>query len=193
MTLKKNWTEVKKQLRHCSERDLVAIIQDLYKLNRANKDYLHLKFLAGSSAAYKANLIEVTVGTIRKKWASTFHDPYGYSGKTMHVKITPMKDPVMAYKKAIGIDDGYVIVLAEYIIHGYQFLKTRCAEPSDTVINSINVMARELFLLIEQSPEHIISLDASQTSKICEFIEDYEAYDETKMDFKRVKDEFLMH
>ncbi|QGP56965.1 hypothetical protein PsalMR5_04556 (plasmid) [Piscirickettsia salmonis] len=42
--MKQNWTEVKKQLKYCSERDLMGIIQDLYKLNKNNKDYLHLRY-----------------------------------------------------------------------------------------------------------------------------------------------------
>ena len=44
--MKQNWTEVKKQLKYCSEKDLLGIIQDLYKLNKPNKEYLHLRFLA---------------------------------------------------------------------------------------------------------------------------------------------------
>ena len=60
-------------------------------------------------------------------------------------------------KKAIGVDDGYVKILAEYIIHGANYLYHNCAEPSDTIINSINTMAKELFQLIKSDSKYINS------------------------------------
>ncbi|MCP4474356.1 MAG: hypothetical protein GY821_07275 [Gammaproteobacteria bacterium] len=96
MALKKNWTEVKKRLKYCNEKELTGIIQELYKLNHPNKGYLHLRFLAGNSHEYKAQLVQDSVETIRKRWQSTHHDPYGYGGNPVKVRITPMKEPVIA-------------------------------------------------------------------------------------------------
>lgn len=190
MTLKQNWTEVKKQLKYCSERDLLGLVQDLYRLNRDNKEYLHLKFLAGNSPEQKEKLLSDSVNTIRTKWGKAYHDPYGYGGDTVRVKITPMKEPVITYKKAIGIDQGYVTVLAEYIISGYQFLKTNCAEPADAAINSINSIAKELFDIIATEPTHIRALSRTRIKKIQAFIDDYEAGDEAILSYEKVQEHF---
>ncbi|MCP4474359.1 MAG: hypothetical protein GY821_07290 [Gammaproteobacteria bacterium] len=188
MALKKNWTAVKQCLKYCNEKELTGIIQELYKLNHPNKDYLHLRFLATHSKEYKVQLLTDSVETIRKRWASATHDPYGYGGNPISVKITPMKEPVIAYKKAIGIDEGYLTVLSAYIIYGHKFLKTHCgAEPAEVVVHSINVMAIELFTLVEKRPEHLTQLPPEALPEIRKFVNDYEAYHDTKVHFRQIE------
>ncbi|MCP4474355.1 MAG: hypothetical protein GY821_07270 [Gammaproteobacteria bacterium] len=78
-------------------------------------------------------------------------------------------------------------MLSEYIIYGYQFLKTRCAEPADVVIHSINVMAVELFALLEERPEYVAQLAPHQLPEIKKIINDCEVYEETKIAFNRIE------
>ena len=52
MPLKQNWSVVKKELQYCSEKDLLGIIQEMYQLNKTNKEYLHLKLLAGNNTSF---------------------------------------------------------------------------------------------------------------------------------------------
>ena len=190
MPLKQNWSVVKKELQYCSEKDLLGIIQEMYQLNKTNKEYLHLKLLAGNNTEQKQHLIKDSIGTIQKKWNTAYHDPYGYSGETVKVKITPMKEPLIAYKKAIGVDYGYFLLLAEYICCGYKFLKNNCAEPSDTATNSINVMAKDLFELLLRDQSYINVLDKKHVSSLKDFMDDYEASDEAILAYKKIKDLF---
>jgi hypothetical protein len=185
-TIKQNWTEVKKYIKYCSEKDLIGIIQDLYKLNKPNKEYLHLKFLAGNNKIQKEKLIVETIADIKYKWSRTFHDPYGYGGNTERAVIGPVKAPVITYKKAIGVDDGYIKILAEYIINGDKCLDQNCAEPSDTIINSINSMAKELFELIKTNSQYIDSLTKVHIHELEEFMNSYHARDEAIMAYRGI-------
>ncbi|MCF6768533.1 hypothetical protein L3V86_09190 [Thiotrichales bacterium 19S11-10] len=190
MSLKQNWTEVKKQLKYCSERDLLGLIQDLYKLNHDNRDYLNLKFLGGNSPAQKESLLAETIDTIQKRWNKAKHDPYGYGGEVVRVKITPIKEPVVRYKKALGSDRGYVVVLAEYIIYGHKFLKRACVDPIDVAINSINSIAKELFDLIYMNDDYIDSLSSDHLFKIKKFINSYEVRNKSLLAYQKIQDQF---
>lgn len=188
--LKQNWTEVKKQLKHCSQNDLLGIIQELYKLNKVNKAHLHLRFLAANSSEQKKALLRDTIDEIHKQWNKAFHDPYGYSGNPCTVKITPIKNPVTAYHKAVGEDEGYITILAEYVIGGDKFLDTGCAEPANAAINSIDAAARDLFLIIAKNPDYFKVLTQEQIEKINVYMHGYYIRDDAQIAFKKVKQLF---
>lgn len=177
--LKQNWTEVKKQLKHCDDKDLLGIIQDLYSLNKTNKEYLNLRFLAGNNKEHKEELVKKTINSIRLAWDKTFHDPYAYGGKTVIAKITPIKSHVTAYKKAIGVDFGYIQILIEYISAGSMCLYSNCIERSDTISNSINSVAEELFTLLRSNIDYIDSLSKTQRNKLKNFSISYHIYNNT--------------
>lgn len=176
--LKQNWTEVKKQLKYCNDKDLLGIIQDLYSLNKTNKEYLNLRFLAGNSKEHKEELVKKTIDSICLAWDKTFHDPYAYGGKTVIAKITPIKSHVIAYKKAIGVDLGYVNILINYISYGSRCLYYNCAERSDTILNSINSIAEELFIIMKNNNDYIDKLSEIQKNNIKEFVKSYHIYDD---------------
>ena len=191
--LKQNWTEVKKQLNQCSQNDFLAIIQELYKLNKANKDHLHLRFLAGNSPEHKKALLDKTITEIHKEWGKAWHDPYGYAGNKCTVKIKPIKSPVIAYYKAVGEDEGYISILAEYIIGGDKFLDTGCSEPASAAINSLDVMARDLFTLIFNNPNYFNTLTQEQIKKINIYMNGYYLRDDAQIAFRKVKHLFETH
>ncbi len=191
--LKQNWTEVKKQLKHCSQNDLLGIIQELYNLNKATKAHLHLRFLAANSPEQKTALLKDTIDEIHKQWDKAFHDPYGYSGNRCTVKITPIKNPVTAYYKALGEDEGYISILAEYVIHGDKFLDTGCAEPASAAINSIDAAARDLFLLIAKNQDYFKVLTREQVKKINIYMNGYYIRDDAQIAFRKVKQLFEEH
>ena len=187
MKSNQSWSEVKKQLKYCSERDLLGLVQELYKLSSANKEYLSAKFLAGSNPQQKKKLIEDSIDAIRTKWKKAFHDPYGYGGETVKVKVTPIKGPLITYKKAIGVDAGYTTLLAEYIIHGQIFLEQNCAEMSDTAMNSINSAAKELFTILANENKYADSLSSSQLNKIKAFMTSYYADETLLIDYQNIE------
>ena len=63
--------------------------------------------------------------------------------------------------------------MAEYIIYGQIFLERNCAEMSDTALNSINSVAKELFVLLANEDKYINSLSPKQLEKIQVFIASY--------------------
>ncbi len=186
--LKQNWTEVKKHLKYCNDKDLLGIIQNLYSLNKSNKEYVNLKFLAGNNPEHKEKLVSDTIDSIHLNWSKTFHDPYAYGGITVIAKITPIKAYVTAYKKAIGIDDGYIQILTEYIDGGSQCLYSNCAERSDTIYNSINSIAEELFILLKSNTNYISALSKKQQIKLKKFSESYHMYDDTLFSYKEISE-----
>ncbi|GIU52660.1 hypothetical protein TUM4438_45910 [Shewanella sairae] len=187
MKSNQSWLEVKKQLKYCSERDLLGLVQELYKLNSINKEYLNAKFLAGINLQQKDEFIKEIINTIRTLWQKSFHDPYGYGGGVVRVKISPIKAPLVTYKKAVGVDGGYIAVLAEYIIYGQIFLERNCAEMSDTALNSINSVAKELFVLLANEDKYINSLSSKQLENIQVFIASYYAKNIALVAYKDVE------
>ncbi|MBK2026190.1 hypothetical protein AB9G23_09580 [Francisella philomiragia] len=182
MTVKQNWTEVKKQLKYCDDKSLLGIIQDLYKLSKENKDYLHLRFLAGNDSSQRDALIKKTIEQINKAWDKVTHDPYGYMGRETIAKVTPVKSHVTNYKKAIGTDDGYVQVLIEYIMDGFFCLENNCAERSDTIVNTINSAFDEIINMIKA--EKVSPLSDIQWKRLEAFIGSYYIYDTTFYAYK---------
>ena len=43
-----SWKDIRSKLMRCSENDLIGLIQDLYKLDSRNKDFLQAKFTDNS-------------------------------------------------------------------------------------------------------------------------------------------------
>jgi len=186
-TLKQNWNEVKKQLKYCNDKELLGIIQNLYGLNKSNKEYLNFKFLAGNSKEHKEQLIKKTIDSIHLAWEKTFHDPYAYGGNTVIAKVTPIKAYVIAYKKAIGVDLGYVNILIEYVCSGSECLYSNCYERSDSILNSINSMAKELFTLMKDNSDYINKFTELQIKKIKDFTETYYIYDDVFALYQEIK------
>jgi|APSaa5957512535_1039671.scaffolds.fasta_scaffold32637_2 hypothetical protein len=162
--IKQNWTEIKKHLKSCSKEELSGALYEMYKLSKANKEFLHLKLLAGNSREQREALLEKTVSAIRKAWDKVDYDPYGYGRYPKRVKITPIKSPVINYKKALGEDEGYAVVLSEYIVSGITCFKKHWDLPT-SAISSIDSILSELFKLISINPKYFnaLSIDAIKT------------------------------
>jgi len=50
MSKKYTWKDIRSKLSKCSERDLIGLIGDLYKLNKDNKNFLNTMFYNDESA-----------------------------------------------------------------------------------------------------------------------------------------------
>ena len=98
-----------------------------------------------------------------------------------------LKAYVIAYKKAIGVDLGYIQILIEYIISGNQCLYSNCAERSDTILNSINSVAEELFILLRSNVDYINGLSEIQKNKLKKFTESYHIYDDVFSLYQEMK------
>lgn len=62
-----------------------------------------------------------------------------------------------------------------------------CAERSDTILNSINSVAEELFALLGSNIDYINSLSEMQKNKLKIFTETYHIYDDTLSLYNEIK------
>jgi len=166
--VKQNWCEIKKHLKSYSKEELSGVVQEMYKLGKVNKEFLHLKFLAGNSPQQKKLLLENTISAIHKGWDKAEHDPFGNYGPPQRIKITPIKSPLTNYKKALGDDEGYVLVLSAYVTSGLSFLDKNWESPT-VAESSIDSALSELFKLILKKPEYIqvLPIETIKTLSSC--------------------------
>lgn len=90
-----SWNNIKDKIKALNERDLQAIIQDLYKLNPANKRYLESRFIP-------QNRLEI-LDDIKKKLSA-------YTDK--HHKQRECRALINEYKKASSDLIGYIDLCA---------------------------------------------------------------------------------
>ncbi len=104
------WSEVKLKVADMSQKDLVKLIGDLYRLSRENQAFLHARFSVGQDplAPYK-NTIEKCMY------------PNVYSDKPVQVHISEAKRAVSGYSKAIGDEIGEAELMTFFVERGNSF------------------------------------------------------------------------
>ena len=194
--MKQNWTEVKKQLKYCSENDFLGVIQDLYKLNKEVKDYLHARFIGNLGPENKEILVKAEKTKLIEFWKKAFYDPYGFSGKTHTVRVTEAKKILTNYKKAIGDDAGYVALCFVYSVWGIDFIADieRCTENCENVNNSVISVLSEALSLIKidrTSTAYITDADLQKSQEVLDEYHKNHYWTTWSDELKELKNEIL--
>ena len=109
-TAKKNWTEIRKKLASCSERDLLGLISELYELSKENLNFLEARFLQDTSALdrYKAHI---------KRYLAP-DEPWKPS---QQISIREAKKAISDYRKASSNAINLIDLMVYYIECGTDF------------------------------------------------------------------------
>jgi len=101
-----SWVDVKRTLRNASQRDLLALLAELYALNRENRSFLNARFThAGADLRPYRAMIERAVNP------------------PIEVPLRPAdgRKAVRDYRKAVGDPTGVVELLVFYVEQGTAF------------------------------------------------------------------------
>lgn len=101
MSKKYTWKDIRSKLSKCSERDLIGLIGDLYKLNKDNKNFLNTMFYNDESAITQYQEV------ISK---SLIFEPY-----EAKPKLAVARKAIMDYKKAKGITPDLIELMLHYL------------------------------------------------------------------------------
>jgi len=106
-TKKPTWSDVKRTIAGFARSGLMGIIGDLYRLSRANRDFLHARFSIGANPQkpYKKVIKE-----------SLYPDVM--SNKP--IRISPAKQAISDYAKAIGDVNGVAELMVYFVECGNQ-------------------------------------------------------------------------
>ena len=105
-----SWQDIKRELKDFSSAGLLAIIADLYKLNKTNQNFLRTRFLRSADALlpYKA--------AIRK---AVCPDP----GRNQRLRLAEGRQAIRDYKKALGDAEGLLELMVHFVECGNEFTR----------------------------------------------------------------------
>jgi hypothetical protein len=154
MSNKIGWKEIRLKLNRMSERDLIGLIGDLYKLNKGNESYLKAKFFDDKETYLKyTNKIKscLVVEPFEKK-----------------PKLAEAKKIISDYKKANGNTEGLVNLMLHYLYCG-KIMAELYGYYENGFYGSMESMYRNTKKLILDNP----SLDSKYEDKLNSLSEKY--------------------
>ena len=143
-TAKPSWRNVKQVMSHWSDDQLRGLIQDLYRLNSVNADFLHARLLSDTGAD---NLLDPYKRRIRE--AICPEEPWHED-----VRLSDARRAINDYKKAKGDVRNMLALMLYYIQCGNDFT-LEFGDINEAFYDSLCSMLDQIKkkLLAEQSPE----------------------------------------
>ena len=110
--MKKNWSDLKREISGFSKVQLLGLVQDLYRSNERNREFLHARFLAEDNGAdltpYKKR---IEAALLPKYWDGPMHlGPIGYG---------EARRAISDYKKARGALPELLELMLYYVQCGH--------------------------------------------------------------------------
>ena len=136
-----SWKDIRSKLMRCSENDLIGLIQDLYKLDSRNKDFLQAKFTDNSVMIKKYS--DEIVKSFKIKQGS---DPWNYT-----INLQSARNALRDYKKATGDGDGLIALMMVYAECGLEVITAGYSHKESYYI-SIRKMVINLLTEFQTNP-----------------------------------------
>lgn len=139
--MKAGWTELRKILSRASERDLIGLICDLYKLNKDNKNYLHAKFFNDTETLdkYKKQITDSLVVVPYEK----------------KPKLANARKAISDYKKASSSINGLLQLIMTYLDCG-AFMASKYGYYEGGFYESMQSMFKSALKIMQEHPEEAI-------------------------------------
>lgn len=133
------WKTVAQALKLCSQRDLMGLVHDLYKLDTRNRAFLETRFIRDErTISHYQDIIKKAICP-DEPWKNK-------------LSLSTGRTAISDYQKAIGNSDGTLELMLFYVESGIRHL-CEYGEMNESVENSLLSMFKKALALIEKHPE----------------------------------------
>lgn len=103
-----SWQDIKQELKDFSSACLLAVIADLYKLNKTNQNFLHARFVRSADVLlpYKTAICRAVCPTLERD---------------QDLRLSEGRKAIRDYKKALGDAEGLLELMVYYVECGNDF------------------------------------------------------------------------